>query len=462
LENDSGGAEVTALFATILGMSASAGIAALVVMLARVLLRRAPKIFSCALWAVVLFRMVCPISLESVFGVLPARIDVLPQGVAEPVDTGSAEPPEGVGLDRPISVHEPQVAVIVSYPLDPEQILTAVWLCGVAGMLLYAVMGYLRVKRRVFGATRVRDNVYETDKIATAFVLGFLRPKIYIPAGLDESQLPYILHHERTHIKRRDYLIKPIAFLALSVHWFNPVLWLAYLLVARDMELSCDEAVLRGADEDARTGYSTALLRLSAPRIGLTNPLAFGEGSVKSRVRNVLSFKQPAAGTAAILVLLVAALTVVLGANRAGTVNAPRSTPERIPFVTVGGTYSKFSSAWGLGLDIDASVGLPEDYVVGWEVSEGTLRRWDDAEKTAVPITDTVTVNEFLATGSEDYGGGAVIWTPDNWELGRVVFVSAYLFADADAGFPLTIYTLALNYRDEIQGYAAVPESPSA
>ncbi|MDR3278675.1 MAG: M56 family metallopeptidase [Oscillospiraceae bacterium] len=450
---------MTELFTAVLGMSASAGIAAFAVLPARFLLRRAPKIFSRALWAVVLFRMVCPVSLVSVFGVLPARIDVLPQSVSGLPDTDSAEASDEVGLGRPTYAGEPQTAV--SRSLNPTQILTAVWLCGVAGMLMYAVTGCLRVKRRVFGATRVRENIYETDHIATAFVLGFLRPRIYIPAGLDESRLPYILHHERTHIRRRDYLIKPIAFLALSIHWFNPVLWLAYFLMARDMEMSCDEAVLRGADEDARVGYSTALLCLSAPRIGLANPLMFGAGSVRSRVKNVLNFRKPAVRTVAISAVLVAALMIALGANRAGTVNAPRSKPERIPFVTVGGTYSKFSSSWGLGLDIDASVGLPEDYVVGWEVSEGTLSKWDDAEKKAVPITDTVTVNEFLATASGDYGGGAVIWTPDSWELGRVVFVSAYLFAGADPD-PLTLYTLALDYHDEIQGYAAVPESPSA
>jgi len=143
-------------------------------------------------------------------------------------------------------------------------------------------------------AIRVHDNIYETDLIKTPFVLGFLHTKIYIPTGLGEKEMEYVIEHEQTHIKRLEYLIKPVAFLVAFAHWFNPIVWVSYALMARDMELSADESVMKRYDFDIRGSYSNSLLALSAKKSGLLSPLAFGETGVKERVKNVLHYKKPA------------------------------------------------------------------------------------------------------------------------------------------------------------------------
>ncbi len=192
-------------------------------------------------------------------------------------------------------------------------IATLVWILGVAALVLYAVISYIRLKRRVYDATLVQGNIYSTDKIQTAFVLGFIRPKIYIPTSIGGAQLSHILKHEQVHVRRRDYLIKPLAFLVLAVHWFNPVVWACYFLLSKDMETSCDEAVLRKSSDDIRRDYSACLVNLYTRKPRLLSPLAFGEGSyrnMKSRINNVLKFKKPSRWTVIACLLLVAVLLV--------------------------------------------------------------------------------------------------------------------------------------------------------
>jgi beta-lactamase regulating signal transducer with metallopeptidase domain len=213
-----------------------------------------------------------------------------------------------------------------------DDIAASIWASGISLMLGYAIYGYIRLSRRLRTAVRVCGHIYETDRISTAFVIGFIRPKIYLPIGLPAAQREYILAHEQTHIRRRDYLIKPFGFLALTVHWFNPVIWLAYYLMTQDMEMSCDESVLTGSGsrflaEDIRTGYSGSLLMLSERRSGLFMPLAFGEGNVRTRIRNILRYRKPKMWRAA----AAAALIVVVTAGCAFTRD---SASEPIPDVT--------------------------------------------------------------------------------------------------------------------------------
>ena len=161
--------------------------------------------------------------------------------------------------------------------------------------ILYSVISYIKIKRKLLTATLVKGNIYESDRIGTAFVCGFIHPKIYVPVGVGDTDLSYILEHERTHIKRKDYLIKPLAFFTLILHWFNPLMWLSFALMSRDMEMSCDESVLQKMSHDAKSGYSSSLLTLSVKRNGLfaANPLAFGESHVKARIKNILNYKNP-------------------------------------------------------------------------------------------------------------------------------------------------------------------------
>jgi beta-lactamase regulating signal transducer with metallopeptidase domain len=223
-------------------------------------------------------------------------------------------------IDSGIAVIDNTVSAVLPaatprYSVNPMQVSVflgaVVWLTGGAVLLLCAAVSYFRLKRRVATAVRAGDGVYETDRIESPFVMGLFRPRIYMPIGLPEAMRVHIIRHELTHIKRRDYIVSIVAFAALAVHWFNPLCWLAYILMQRDMEASCDEAVLRGSDGDIRRAYSTALLRFSAARPRLTLPLAFGEQNVKSRIKNVLKYKK-------VSVLLISAAVVLAAAVGVG------------------------------------------------------------------------------------------------------------------------------------------------
>lgn len=280
-------------FIQILNMSLGAAWAALLVMAGRLLLRRAPKVFSYALWSVVLFRLVCPVSFTSIFSLMP-RPQTIPQDIVY-----AARPEIQSGFtffDQAVNRSLPPAAPAAS--INPVQLWleigNLVWQAGALLMFLYCVLSYLRFCRKLREATLREGNIWESDRIPTAFVLGFFRPRIYLPLGLGEEEREYILCHEETHIRRMDHLVKPLALLLLCVHWFNPVLWLAYFLMCRDMEMSCDESVMEKLGSGIRKGYSSSLLAVSARQSGLTSPLAFGENDVKTRIRNILRYKKPA------------------------------------------------------------------------------------------------------------------------------------------------------------------------
>jgi len=318
---------MTALFITILNMSVAASVVALAAMLARIPLRKAPKIFSYALWGAVLFRLVFPFSIESIFSLMPTSANSIPHNIVV-----SQNPAIQTGLqfiDLPVNaaINNALPPIITEYSVNPIQVVLGiaayVWLIGFIALLLYATIGYVRLKRRIYFATLVRDNIFETDKIKSPFVLGLIRPKIYFPTTINPMQHDYILKHEQTHIKRRDYLIKPFAFITLALHWFNPIMWLSYALMSKDMEMSCDEAVLRNTNEDIRGDYSTSLLSLSVEKVSLLNPIAFGESNVKERVVNVLSFKKHSKWVIEITFVAVLAFLIGFTSNRTGFAEIP-------------------------------------------------------------------------------------------------------------------------------------------
>ncbi|MEV5029247.1 M56 family metallopeptidase [Paenibacillus sp. LPE1-1-1.1] len=313
------------LFLKILNMTLTATYVIVAVLLIRLLLKRAPKKYSYLLWAVVLFRLVCPVSISSEFSIFNAA----PFDMTAAQKSGEAAlsyVPSDIGyMENPaMTVGIPTMNVIISESLPPAaqaesanplqigiQFGTIVWSSGVAALLIYGIVSYIRLKRRMVTAVRLDNYICEADNIRSPFILGFIKPRIYIPFGLREQERVYILKHEAYHLKRKDHLIKPLAFVVLAFHWFNPLAWLAFALMAKDMEMSCDEKVLSETGSGIAKEYCTSLLSFAANRrFPSASPLAFGETGIRERVKNILRFKAPKkrviAFSAAICILAVA------------------------------------------------------------------------------------------------------------------------------------------------------------
>ena len=284
------------IFQKALNMSIAAGWLILAVIALRLLLRRAPKRFRLLLWAVVGLRLALPWSIESALSLIPSA-QTLPEGImlerAPVLDTGISSLNGAINPGF-TAAFTPELGASA----NPLQVLlpiaAALWMLGAAAMLLWALVSWLRLRKRVREAVRLEENVYECE-IASPFVLGLFRPRIYLPFSLENGERELVLAHERAHITAGDHIIKPLGWLLLAAHWYNPLVWLAYALFCRDIELACDERVVRGLSLSDRADYSQALLDLSRPRGGVRAcPLAFGESSVKGRVKSVLSYKKPA------------------------------------------------------------------------------------------------------------------------------------------------------------------------
>lgn len=284
------------IFQKALNMSIAAGWLILAVIALRLLLRRAPKRFRLLLWAVVGLRLALPWSIESALSLIPSA-QTLPEGImlerAPVLDTGISALNGAINPGF-TAAFTPELGASA----NPLQVLlpiaAALWMLGAAAMLLWALVSWLSLRKRVREAVRLEENVYECE-IASPFVLGLFRPRIYLPFSLENGERELVLAHERAHITAGDHIIKPLGWLLLAAHWYNPLVWLAYALFCRDIELACDERVVRGLSLSDRADYSQALLDLSRPRGGVRAcPLAFGESSVKGRVKSVLSYKKPA------------------------------------------------------------------------------------------------------------------------------------------------------------------------
>ena len=285
------------VFIKTLNMGIAASWLILAVVVLRILLKRAPKRFRLLLWAAVGLRLVLPVSIESALSLVPSA-QTLPEGVmyaaAPELNTGIAALNDAINPAF-TAAFAPEPAASA----NPLQVLlpiaSVIWLAGAAVMLLWALVSWLRLRRRVAEAVRLEGNMFESERVASPFVLGLIRPRIYLPFGLDEGAREQVLTHERAHIARGDHVIKPLGWLILAVYWYNPLVWLAYALFCRDIELACDERVIRRLPVSGRADYSQALLDLSRPHHGVgACPLAFGESAVKCRVKSVLTYKRPA------------------------------------------------------------------------------------------------------------------------------------------------------------------------
>ena len=308
---------MTAIFERVLNMSLTGSIVIAVVLLARLLLRRAPKIYSYMLWAVVLFRLLCPISLSAGLSVLKPLPVTTSQGLStvtyrpvEPVIPASGE----IGQEdaRP----EPAETVKAKTGAQAMTLAAAVWLTVGGALAGCSLVQYIVLRRKLREAAPYRGEVYLSDSIATPFVMGVIAPKIYLPSDTPKAERRFIIAHERHHLHRGDPLWKLLGYLALCVHWFNPLVWLAFFLGGKDMEMSCDEAVLNCLGEDIRADYSQALLRLAThKRLIAGMPLAFGEGETKGRVRNMARWRRPKVWVSGICAVLCLAVLAVCALN---------------------------------------------------------------------------------------------------------------------------------------------------
>ncbi|MFR7601227.1 MAG: M56 family metallopeptidase [Oscillospiraceae bacterium] len=289
---------MSVIFLKLLNLSISASWLVLVVLVLRLVLKRAPKWVDVLLWGMVALRLMLPFSIESALSLIPSAETLSPEVVQfDPAPTITS------GVELIDNAVNPSLSEsFAAAPLASVNLLYVwtylagwVWLIGLAAMLLYALVSYLRLRRRVSASIPLRENIYVCDEVPSPFILGIVHPRIYLPSALDEAQRGSVLSHERAHLARRDHWWKPLGFALLAVYWFNPLLWLAYTLLCRDIELACDERVLRGMDAGQVKDYSSALLACSVPRRMLAAcPLAFGEVGVGARVKNALRYKKPA------------------------------------------------------------------------------------------------------------------------------------------------------------------------
>lgn len=308
---------MTAIFERVLNMSLTGSIVIAVVLLARLLLRRAPKIYSYMLWAVVLFRLLCPISLSAGLSVLKPLPVTTSQGLST-VTYRPVEPaiPSSGELGQEAARPEPAETVKTETGAQAMTLAAAVWLTVGGALAGCSLVQYIVLRRKLREAAPYRGEVYLSDSIATPFVMGVIAPKIYLPSDTPKAERRFIIAHERHHLHRGDPLWKLLGYLALCVHWFNPLVWLAFFLGGKDMEMSCDEAVLNRLGEDIRADYSQALLRLAThKRLIAGMPLAFGEGETKGRVRNMARWRRPKVWVSGICAVLCLAVLAVCALN---------------------------------------------------------------------------------------------------------------------------------------------------
>lgn len=297
------------VFLKILNMSITATWVVLGVILLRLILKKAPKWISCILWSFVAIRLVFPFSFESIFSLIPSSkaIDTSVYNSRPYIDFGIA--PIDDRINEYLGSHYFEgVTVPANNTVNFLTVLSIVWIIGIAAMLIYTTISYLRIKNKVEEAALLKDNIWICDNIDTPFILGIVKPRIYLSSTMSETDAEYVIAHEKAHLKRRDHLWKPFGFLLLSLHWFNPFLWVAYVLLCRDIESACDEKVLAENGTEIKKSYSEALINCSVPRKSIAAcPLAFGEVGVKERVKNVLHYKKPALW---LLIVAVASLIV--------------------------------------------------------------------------------------------------------------------------------------------------------
>ena len=304
-----------ALYLKLLYMGLAASRLIWAVLLLRFLLRNAPKAVRCMLWALVAVRLICPVSIPSAFSLAPPEIDLETLRVEQETLPGESPIP---GNGATVVMESDALESLIASETDSAResvsllsILSAVWLAGLSAMLLYALAGFLRLRRTVSASLPAGENLWICDDIPTPFILGLFRPRVYLPSNLDEAQARYVIAHENAHLRHYDHFWKPLGYVLLSVYWHHPLVWASYVLFCRDLELACDERVVRDMELSERAAYSQALLDCSRERGSVAAcPLAFGETGVKTRVKAVLNYRKPAFWIVIVSVIVCAVLAV--------------------------------------------------------------------------------------------------------------------------------------------------------
>ena len=319
-------------FLNLVNMSITASWLILAVIILRLFLKKAPKAITASLWAIVAIRLIFPFSIESVLSLVPSA-NTIPEEIVY-----AREPVIDSGVDSINHIVNPIITEAFApsnelTSINPIQVFLAVaelfWIVGIIAMTLYALISYIRIAYKIREAIYLGDRIYSCDNIPSPFILGTFRPRIIIPSKMDESDKKYVVAHEMAHIKRGDHLWKPLGFLLLTVYWFNPIIWVAYILLCRDIELACDEKVIRDMCAEDKKAYSTALLNCSMPQRMVTAcPLAFGEVGVKKRIKSVLNYKKPA------FWLIVAAILITVAVSVGFLTNPKEEDFSNLPDIT--------------------------------------------------------------------------------------------------------------------------------
>ena len=300
------------LFLKIINMSISASWLILAVLILRLVLKKAPKWVNVLLWGIVAVRLICPLSFESTLSLIPSSETI-------PLDIEMAAKPT---IDSGVPAINSVVNPVLSSFAPPQHVLTSanplqiwipilniIWLIGIGSLLLYTAVSYWRLCRKVDTAVRYKGNIFQSENVSSPFVLGIIKPRIYLPFNMNGQDLEHVVAHEQAHIRRKDHWWKPLGFLLLTIHWFNPLMWLAYVLLCRDIEFACDEKVIKELGNEQRADYTQALVVCSVNRRMIAAcPLAFGEVGVKDRVKSVMNYKKPAFW---IIILAVIACVIV-------------------------------------------------------------------------------------------------------------------------------------------------------
>lgn len=371
---------MTSIFLKILNMSITASWIVLAIVVLRILLKKAPKWIFGALWSIVALRLVFPFSVESVFSLIPSK-ETLPQDIITQrrfqINSGIDFLNRAVNENILDSYYEG-----VTVPTDNGKnilgVLSIIWIIGIITMLIYAFISYIKIKKVVNEAVKNDSNIWICDRINTPFILGLFSPKIYIPSTLNEEDTKYVISHETAHIKRLDFIWKPLGFLLLSFYWFNPILWVAYILLCRDIELACDEKVIKDLGNEVKKQYSDALINCSVPRKFITAcPLAFGEVGVKSRIKSVLNYKKPA-----LWIIITAIISCIIAA---------------VCFLT-NPVDNNIKNIEGLNLE-----GLSSETVSLWRKSEDSFGKLFSFNETLIEALLNIEISETPVSQNRDF-----------------------------------------------------------
>ena len=456
------------LFLKIVNMSISASWVVIAVLTLRFCLKKAPKWVNVLLWGIVAVRMVFPFSIESVLSLIPSAETISPSIMMEqspsvqtgvpalnhvinPVISGSFTPAPGASAN-PLQIWIP--------------VLAGIWLFGIAALFLYSAVSYWRLRRKVCEAVILRGNIYQSEKVCSPFVLGIIKPKIYLPYHMDSREMDHVIAHEQTHIRRKDHWWKPLGFLLLTTHWFNPLMWLSYILLCRDIELACDEKVIRKMSNEQRADYTQALVACSVDRRLITAcPLAFGEIGVKERVKSVMNYKKPAFWIVLASVIVCAVIAVcfltnpigfqfdvsantIVSANHFDMRNADDPVAIEMTPAQIGELNSRLAGVKNCKRS-DKYAGLTPGYQISAQMQDGSYIRisgYSLSDNTMVDIEQSgkryaVSDREFQEYLSRICAGGDVSAAFDLQPL-RVQYPE-YFDLDASAGLDVYVWQMA-------------------